>query len=1072
MKKKAFKLLRNLVPLGKLAFLTTLLVLGFAISGYAQNQLTGTVTDEDGSPLAGATIILEGSTTGVLSNDQGNFNINCNQGDVLVVSMITFQTQRITVGTSRTLDISLAPSTLDEVVVTGYTSQRKRDITGAVAIVDAEEMNDITAASFLQKLEGRAAGLNVTTGGAPGGRSTVRIRGVSSFQNNNPLYIIDGVPVQDDFNNMINPNDIETMQVLKDPSTASIYGSRANNGVIIITTKKGKAGRTRVSYNGYAGVQTPVSGMDDFLIQDPLDYAQIVSESHINANLEVPTNIYGANAATNPVLPTYIWPNGELPINNVDESTYSFPDNLIMRASPGTNWWDEVFDPSLVHDHNLSISGGTENGTFNLSAGYYDQDGTMKETWWKRWSLRMNSEFKSGRFKFGENVSIARSQNVDGGFGNQGEGTAIGQIIKMQPIIPVWDVSGTYWAGAKANTLGNGSNPLARLGKDRDNVFTANRLLGNVFAELEIMDGLTFRTNFGVQYDANADKRFSFPTPENSEPATEERLTENYFQGTTWTWTNTLRYQKTFADVHSLSVLAGYEAIKNQNTFMEGRISNFVSTSVNAWYIQDALADPGTKNVFSNGGFSQLVSTFGKIDYTFDDKYIVSGTIRRDGSSRFGEANRFGVFPAVSVGWRVSSESFLSGAAWMDDLKIRAGYGITGNQAIPNGRLTDLYGGGTGRSFYDINGANTSIVAGFVRTSIGNPNLKWEENTSTNIGIDATLFTGKVTFVLDVYSRVVDGLLYNPPQPATAGNAAPPFQNIGKMQNRGIDVTVGYNGQVGNDFNFNADLNFSRYKNEILNIDGAQDFFFGNFGGRFGNIVINEVGSEIGSFYALRADGIFQSEAEVNAHPPQDGAAPGRIRFADLDESGNVNAEDKEIVGSYHPDFVAGLNLGFDYKAFDFNIFLFASYGNDIFDITREFTIFRLFNTNVRTDMLTNSWRPDRPSTEFPQLDQNDNFSSAYSSYYVEDGSYLRAKTMQLGYTLPQSVASKVGGNIRVYLQAQNLFTLTNYSNVDPALPAINRNVNGVNVTDFTAGIDRGTYPANRILSIGVNANF
>lgn len=1071
MKKKDFKLLRNLAAFSKLAFLTAFLVLGFSMSAHAQS-VTGTVQDEDGNTLAGATIIVQGSTNGVLSNDQGQFSIDCNQGDVLVVSMITFQTQTVTVGASRTLTITLTTSTLDEVVVTGYTSQRKRDITGAVAIVDAEAMNDITAASFLEKLEGRAAGLTVTASGAPGGRSTVRIRGVSSFQNNNPLYIIDGVPVQDDFNNMINPNDIESMQVLKDPSTASIYGSRANNGVIIITTKKGKAGRTRVSYNGYAGVQTPVKGMDNFLIQDPLDYAQVVIQSHQNANLEVPTNIYGANTATNPVLPTYIWPNGELPIDNVDESSYSFPDNLIMRASPGTNWWDEVFDPSLVHDHNLSISGGTENGTFNLSAGYYDQDGTMKETWWKRWSLRMNSEFKRGRFKFGENVSIARSQNVDGGFGNQGEGSAIGQIIKMQPIIPVYDVSGTYWAGAKANTLGNGSNPRAVLGKDRDNVFTANRLLGNVFAELEIIDGLTFRTNFGIQYDANADKRFSFPTPENSEPATEERLTENYFQGTTWTWTNTLKYQKTFADVHNLNILAGYEAIKNQNNFMEGRISNFVSTNINAWYIQNALADPGTQQVFSNGGFSQLVSTFGKVDYTFDDKYIVSGTIRRDGSSRFGEANRFGVFPAVSIGWRLSNESFLAGAAWMDDLKIRAGYGITGNQAIPNGRLTDLYGGGTGSSFYDINGANTSIVAGFVRTSIGNPNLKWEENTSTNIGIDATLFTGRVTLVLDVYNRVVDGLLYNPPQPATAGNAAPPFQNIGKMQNRGIDITVGYNGQVGNDFNFNADLNFSRYQNEILNIDGAQDFFFANFGGRFGNIVINEVGSEIGSFYALRADGIFQSEAEVNAHPPQDGAAPGRLRFADLDENGTVNAEDKEIVGSYHPDFVAGLNLGFDYKAFDFNIFLFASYGNDIFDITREFTIFRLFNTNVRTDMLTNSWRPDRTDAEFPQLDQNDNFSSAYSSFYVEDGSYLRAKTMQLGYTLPQSVASKVGGNIRIYLQAQNLFTLTNYSNVDPALPAINRNVNGVNVTDFTAGIDRGTYPANRIISLGVNANF
>ena len=1056
---------------------TTLLLGVFSVTVFAQAQtVSGTVKDaENGEAMVGATVLLKGTTTGTFTDNEGKFTVQAKTGDILVVSYTGYNTQEITVGESNTINVQLvAGLVLDEVVVTGYTSQRKRDITGAVSVIDADEMNQITSASFLQRLEGRAAGVNVTTGGAPGGRSTVRIRGISSFQNNDPLYIIDGVPVQDAFNNMLNPADIESIQVLKDPSTASIYGARANNGVIIITTKKGKAGNVRITYDGYAGVQTPVKGMDDFLIQDPLDYAEIVIRSHNNAGLDVPLNIYGS--ATNPTIPNYIFPNGgpdgNTPINSIDESTYSFPDNLIMPSSQGTNWWDEVFDPALVHDHNLGISGGTENATFNISAGYYDQDGTMKETWWKRYSLRFNSQFKKGKFTFGENFAVSRSQNVDGGFGNQGEGTAIGQVIKMQPIIPVFDVAG-YWAGAKANTLGNGSNPLAVLGKDKDNVFTANRILGNVFAEVEIVKGLRARTNFGIQFDANKDKRFQFPTPENSEPTTETRLTENNFEGTTWTWTNTLSYNNVFNDVHSLGILVGTEAIRNENTFIQQQISNFVSTDINAWYIQDALADPGTRNGFSSGGFSSLQSVFGKVDYTYNDKYILSGTVRRDGSSRFGEANRFGVFPAFSAGWRVSSEPFMAGVSWISDFKIRGGWGITGNQQIPAGRVFDQFGGGTGRSFYDINGSNTGVVSGFIKTSNGNPDLKWEENTSTNIGFDASLFNDHFTVVLDLYQREVNDLLFAPQQPATAGNAGPPFVNIGQMENRGIDLTLGYRGNLFSDFAFNADLNLGAYRNEIISIDGAQDFFFGGFGGRFGNIVINELGQPIGSFYALEADGFFENEAAVEAHATQDGAAPGRIRFKDTNNDGVINAEDRTIVGSYHPDFTAGLNLGFNWKNFDFNMFLFGSFGNEIFDITKEFTIFRLFNTNVRADRLTDSWEPGMTDAKFPRLDQNDNFSSAYSSFYVEDGSYVRAKNMQLGYTLPQNLLGDLGvASLRIYLQAQNLFTISSYENVDPALPNINRDSNGVNIADQTAGIDRGNYPTNRILSIGVNAAF
>jgi TonB-linked SusC/RagA family outer membrane protein len=535
-----------------------------------------------------------------------------------------------------------------------------------------------------------------------------------------------------------------------------------------------------------------------------------------------------------------------------------------------------------------------------------------------------------------------------------------------------------------------------------------------------------------------------------------------------------LTYNTTLSDDHNITALVGYESFQRKFTNFNGSISGWVTTDLNAWYIQDALADPGTKQVSSTGGISSLASLFGKIDYNYKNKYYLTGTVRRDGSSAFGEANRYGVFPAVSAGWRISDEAFMQNIGWLDDLKIRGGWGITGNQAIPAGRVFDQFGGATNSSFYDITGSNGSLASGYILTSLGNPNLKWEENVSTNVGLDASLFAGKLIFVFDVYKRTVDGLLFNPGLPATGGNAAPPFVNIGEMTNNGWDFTLGYKGTITQDLRFNVDLNLGHYKNEIISIDGVQDFFFGPTISRAGNLVRNYVGGEIGAFFGYKTDGIFQNQAEVDAHATQDGAAPGRFRFVDVNNDGKVDLNDKTDIGSYHPDLTAGLSLGFSYKNFDFNMFIFGSFGNEIYDIGKEFSIFRLFRTNVRTDLLTDSWTPERPNATIPRLDQNDQFSGNESSdYYVEDGSYVRAKNIQLGYTLPNTLLTKLGvSRLRLYLQAENLFTITGYSNIDPALPHINVDNNGVNVIDQSAGIDRGTYPANRIISFGVNASF
>lgn len=1060
----------NVARAKKFGLSTIFMLFLFTSFTIAQSTVSGTLTDSStGEALIGASVVVKGTTNGTITDIDGNYTLQASGDDVLIFSYVGFDDIEEPIAGRSIIDFGMRQGVLvDEVVVTGYTSQRKSDITGAVSIVSAEELNQITAGSFLQKLEGRAAGVNVTTGGGPNSRSTVRIRGISSFTNNDPLYVIDGVPVQDANMNSLNPNDIESIQVLKDPSTASIYGARANNGVIIVTTKKGKAGKTQVTLDVSRGTASPVRGMDDFLILDALDYGEIVKRSHVNAGLDVPTNIYGNPNSQS--VPNYLWPNnGTDQTQSVDESTYSFPNNLIMGSSNGTNWWDEVFDPSPITDINLGVSGGTESGVFNISANLFDQDGTMKYTNNRRLSLRANSQFTSGRFTFGENVALSNTTGADGGFGNQAEGSPIGQIVKMQPIIPVNDVDG-YFAGAKANTLGNGSNPVGQLFKRKDNKYNNNRILGNVFGQVEIIEGLSFRSNLGFQYDSNRFRGFNFTTPENSEPNNVNGFTENAFDGTTWTWSNTLNYTTTLKSVHNITGIAGYEAIKSQGNFIQASINNFVTTDINAWYVQNALADPGTNNSFSNGGFSSLQSIFGKLDYNYANKYYVSGTIRRDGSSRFGENNRYGVFPAFSAAWRVSEDLNLP---WLDNLKIRAGWGVTGNQDIPAGRVFDQFGGGTGSSFYDINGSNSSVVAGFLKTSNGNPDLKWEENTSTNIGFDATVGSGAFEIVLDLYRRTVNDLLFDPALPATSGNSAPPIVNIGQMENTGIDLSVGYNKRFTGGLGFSADVNFGAYRNKIVKIDGVQDFFFGPVGGRGGTTVINQLDNPIGSFFGLVADGIFNSQAEVDAHAAQDGAAPGRIRFKDVNGDGTVTAADRDVIGSYHPDWTAGLNIGLDYGNWDFNAFGFVSMGNDIFDITDEFTVFRLFSTNVRADRLTDSWEPGMTDAKYPQLDQNDQFSSAFSSFYVDDASYFRLKNLQLGYTVDDTMLQNIGlSGLRVFVQGQNLLTITGYDNIDPALPAVSTSGSAGNRSDQAQGIDRGNYPTNKIITIGLSASF
>jgi TonB-linked SusC/RagA family outer membrane protein len=1066
--------------------LTMSVMFALTLSGTALGQtipVSGTVTTTTGDPLPGVTVRVQGTDTRAVTGTNGKYTISAPASGVLTFAIVGQRPVQTTIAGRNTIDVTMARIPyLDEVVVTAYTEQRRADITGAVASVDMESANRQTGASVLQRLDAAVPGVTVNSGGSPGGRSTVRVRGISSFQNNDPLYVVDGMAVSDSYINWLNPEDITSIQVLKDASAASIYGARASNGVIVIeTTRRGIAGPPRATLRVRTGVASPIRGYDDFLISNALDYFQVVKAAYLNAGLPVPTNIFGD--PNNPTVPNYIYPNDCVttpdacgavmqkdqfgrPIT-VNEAAYASPNSLIMPGSAGTNWWDAVFRPARVGDYNLGIAGGSDETSYRVSFNYFNQEGTARYNEFERGSIRVNTSFDRGRLSLGENIAVSLDRHFGGlpdDPGTYAEDGILGKNILMQPVVPIYDVQGAFASG-KAVGLGNQTNPLKQAFEARNNKNKNERIFGNVFAGFSVTPAFSLRTNLGFNLGQASFAGFTPSFPENSEPSLTNTITENTRQFTDWGWSNTARYNRQVAK-GTLALLVGQEASASTNRFLNGTMSNLLNSDLDSRYLQDALGDAATKNVFSTGGKSAMLSFFGKADYNLNDRYVLSATLRRDGSSRLGPNNRWGTFPAFGVGWRISNEPFLRGNSVFSDVMLRYGYGVTGNQAIPEGRIVSQFGGSRGDTYYDVTGSNSSVVAGFRSVSLGNPDLKWEENKSSNVGADMLLFNGRFNVVIDVYRRNTNNLLFDPVTPATAGIAAPPIVNIGKMKNTGIDFSIGTQGRLGT-----LTLTGSKYKNEIVSIDGVQDFFYGPIATRFGNQIINKVGHPIGSFHGLVADGFFNSAEEVAAHATQDGAAPGRIRFKDINGDGQITLDDRTIIGSPHPDFTAGLDIGMRRGRFDLSATVFGTFGNDIFDVQKEFYIFRNFSTNVRDDLLENSWTPENTDAKYPRLDQNDNFSRALSSYYVEDGSYVRMRNLRIGYELPQSATSFLSRS-SIYVQAENLFTITGYDGLDPALPAANVFGPAGDIRDQYRGVDRGSYPSSRTFSIGLTTTF
>jgi TonB-linked SusC/RagA family outer membrane protein len=1045
----------------------SLLLFCFAVSiTYAQQKtVTGQVTSEEQGALPGVNIVIQGTVQGAVTDVNGSYSIVVpGPGSVLVFSFIGFTTQAIPVGDQTTIDVVLLPdvTSLDEIVVTAYATQKKKDLTGSVGVVNTDDLTQMPQGNITQQMQGRVAGVTVVQDARPGQSAKVRIRGMGSFQNNEPLYIVDGVPTTDV--NTINPDDVESMSVLKDAGAASMYGARAANGVIIITTKKGGSGM-KVNLNAYGGTST-VGGTPDFLC-NAQEYADLQWLVYRNDGTVEDHPFYGSSSNASPTLP--FW-------------------------ADDTDWFQEVTQNGPIQNYDLSLSGGSRDARFYASLGYFDQKGTTIESWYKRFSARFNSDFTiKDRLTLGENINIV--QRSDRGVNNQGEATAIMMgVYRQQPIIPViWNdgpFQGTThfwedgdWGGTGIQPrLGNGSNYVADMSRDADDKWQDLRVFGNAYADLKIVDGLNLRTSFGGSINNEYQTNWTGSTYENSENTATPTYREDGRIGGFWTWTNTLTFDRQFGD-HSILAVLGYEA----NKLGYGRGVNAIGAG---YFSEDAFSYRTVNNgeTLSGGGSyfntpRTLVSQFLRADYNWRSKYYLSATVRRDGSSVFGPDTRYGIFPSVSAAWRISEESFLAGSNVINDLKIRGGYGTMGNQAaVSTANQFYLYSGSPGRSFYDINGTFNGSAPGFYPSRVGNPDAKWESNITANAGFDAVLFDRKFELVFDWYMKRNVDLLYNPELPGTAGNADRPYVNVGEMLNNGIDLQLIYH-QVWSDFSFEASATLTTVNNEIVKIAEGIEFFDAtqSGGARIGSTTRNEVGYPVGSFFGYDYVGLFQEDdltltydADGNPYyiPANDqvavqaGQEPGFLRYRDVDEDGEITPEDRIHIGNPNPNFTYSLNLNMSYKGFDLVAFFYGTQGNDILNQNKWWLDFwQSFQGQRSNELLTNSWTPDNTGADLPKASNKSNFSTnnEFSTYYIESGSFFRLKNLQIGYTFDRAVLGNIFSNLRIYVQGTNLFTISKYSGLDPELYQPNETV---------FGIDQGNLPVAKQFIVGVNLGF
>ena len=1097
---------------------------------FAQKKISGKIIgNADKQPVTGATIQVRGSKVAVQSGPDGAFVIDAQDNSVLVISSIGFEKREVPVaGRSSIGEISLTTSNtaLNEVVVTGYATQRKKDLTGAVSVVDLSDAKKQPVPDVVNMLQGQASGVSVLSSGQPGQAPLIRIRGFNSFGNNTPLYVVDGVPTQNVSD--LNPNDVASLQILKDAGASSIYGARASNGVIIVTTKRG-TGKIKVSYDGFYGEQVPQGG-NVLHILSPLEGGQLLYQAQQNNNtLQAgnPSNqvalgnaIYGSGPA--PVLPDFLVngtvggvtntggfkagdPAANPALYNADPTGANYY-QIAKANQQGTDWYHEIFKKAPIQQHNISIGGGNDQGSYLFSLNYFNQQGTLINTYLKRYTIRANTTYKIGdRIRVGENIAYSSIENPQTNGGILVEGSAIGYAMRENPIIPVYDINGNY-AGSSPKGLSNPRNPVSIQATTSNDRGIAGRLFGNVYGEGDLLKNLTFRTSFGGETYNGWDHYYHTPDYYDAEPQyTSPSYTEQSYNGFNWTWTNTLAYSWIKGD-HNLKVVGGMEAYKFINHNLGATTLGSFTNDPNAVNLSTGT---GTTTNYSNsngiinfnptspnyqapvGAGESLVSYFARADYVWRDKYLLGGTFRRDGSSKF-LTNRWGDFYAISAGWRISREDFMRDVSWITDLKIRGSYGIMGNQfnALGTNSYT-LYGSNKQTTYYDIGGTGNSLQYGMAQSQIGNPNAKWEQDGNTNIGFDLTVLQGKLSISADWYNKSIKDLLYQLTLPGTQGSSIVPAYNVSKMKNSGIDVMVNGNTNITRDLKFTGSLSFTTINNKITQIDANGTPYFDVDSRRFNGsyIVRNAVGHPVSSFYGYRIIGFWNSQDEINtanlaAQKASNGVVTtyqadegvGRFRYADGNKQGWIDNNSKQFLGNPSPKFTYGANLGLDYKNFDLSIFLYGVYGNDVWNNVKWWTDFYASFPGAASSKtaLYNSWTFGNHNAKAPIQDavngSNASTNTVPNSYFVEKGSYLRAKNITVGYTFNNVHAGKAGfSRIRAYLQAANLFTVTKYSGVDPEISV--NSMNGQNgATDF--GVDEGSYANPRQYLLGLQIQF
>ena len=998
------------------------------VASAQQVNVNGIVKDATGETVIGASVMVKGTKTGTVTDFDGKFHVECTPGATLVISYIGYQTQEVKAADGMNVVLQEAANDLNEVVVTGYTTQRKADLTGAISVVSVDDIAKQNENNPIKALQGRVPGMNISADGSPSGTATVRIRGIGTLNNNDPLYIVDGVPTKAGMHEL-NGNDIESIQVLKDAASASIYGSRAANGVIIITTKKGKEGKIKVDFDGSIAVSTYAHKMK---VLNAKEYGQVMWQAYVNDGMDPNTNglgyryDWGYNAQGTPVL------------NGVSMKKYL--DDAGTTPAADTDWFDETTRTGVIQQYNVSVSNGSDKGSSFFSLGYYKNLGIIKTSDFNRFSARMNTEYKLLKNKMltvGEHFTLNRTSEV------QAPGGFLQNVLQFNPSLPIYTEDGNY--AGPVGGYPDRYNPVAVLERNKDNRYTYWRMFGDAYLNLNPFKGFNIRTTFGLDYSQKQQRFFTYPVTEGNVANNKNGVEAKQEHWTKWMWNAVATYNMELGK-NRIDLMAGMELNRQDDIYFSGYKEGF--SILNPDYM---WPDAGTTNPQAYGGGSgySLVSFFGKANYNYADKYMASFTIRRDGSSRFGKNNRYATFPSVSAGWRINQENFLKKASWIDDLKIRASWGQTGNQEIDNLARYTLYvsnygvnenGGQSYGTSYDIAGTNggSTLASGFKRNQIGNDNIKWETTTQTDLGFDFAFFRNTLYGNFDWYFKKTKDILVNMPGIAVMGEGSSQWINAGEMENRGFEFNIGYRNQTHFGLKYDVTANISSYRNKITALPTTVAAN-GTFGG---NGVKSVIGHPMGAQVGYVADGIFKSQEEIDNHATQEGAGLGRIRWKDLTGDGKITEADQTWIYNPVPDFTYGFNIYLEYKNFDFTAFFQGVQGVDIIsDLKKETDIWAGLNIGFlnKGKRLLDAWSTTNPDSNVPALSLSDNNNEKrVSSYWVENGSYLKLRTIQFGYNFPQTIASKLAmQRLRMYVSAQNLFTIksSSFTGVDPENP-------------------------------------